>query len=465
MNNTLKVRRIHYAAADAAEQLGGPGRTAQSAGRGRLAAADQLTEKVFGQALPPVQVVERICQDVGPLADSTPCITPSSSIRWHCGRLIYASTRRSCARPTARPMATSWPRCGEFAKPPVLSDGPGAPRRDPAATDHELRLRYRPMRRVGVCVPGGAAAYPSTILMTVCPAQAAGVKEIAVVMPPTENRGEQPRSPGHLQGTRRHRGLSRRRRPGGGGPGLRRRRVPAVDMIVGPGNIFVTLAKKFVFGQVAIDCLAGPSEVVVLADDSASPEYVAADLIAQAEHDPASSILITWHEPLLDQVAAATGSATRRTCRAANWPGPAWKHSGLWFWPAIRRRRLTGPTASAPNICTWRPRTPTSWSRNRKRRRDLRRPLRSGRPGRLRRRPIARFADRRHRTVRQRPVPRTISCAAPASWHSPHKAWRSLADDVRVLAEKEGLTATGERRYSPASGRGSGVNKGMRDEG
>src|SRR6266850_7637882 len=81
--------------------------------------------------------------------------------------------------------------------------------------------------------------------------------------------------------------------------------IPAVDMIVGPGNLFVTLAKKYVFGQVAIDCLAGPSEVVVLADDSASPEFVAADLIAQAEHDPASSILITWHEPLIDQVEAA----------------------------------------------------------------------------------------------------------------------------------------------------------------
>src|SRR5262249_50749746 len=84
--------------------------------------------------------------------------------------------------------------------------------------------------------------------------------------------------------------------------------LPAVDMIVGPGNIFVTLAKKFVFGQVAIDCLAGPSEVVVLADDSASPEFIAADLIAQAEHDPATSILITWHPPLLDDVADALAS-------------------------------------------------------------------------------------------------------------------------------------------------------------
>ena len=76
-------------------------------------------------------------------------------------------------------------------------------------------------------------------------------------------------------------------------------------MIVGPGNLFVTLAKKFVFGQVAIDCLAGPSEVVVIADDSTPPEFVAADLLAQAEHDPGSSVLITWHEPLLDAVEEA----------------------------------------------------------------------------------------------------------------------------------------------------------------
>jgi histidinol dehydrogenase len=80
--------------------------------------------------------------------------------------------------------------------------------------------------------------------------------------------------------------------------------LPAVDMIVGPGNLFVTLAKKFVFGQVAIDMLAGPSEIVVLADDSAPPHYVAADLIAQAEHAPGASILVTWHEPLLAKVTA-----------------------------------------------------------------------------------------------------------------------------------------------------------------
>jgi histidinol dehydrogenase len=93
--------------------------------------------------------------------------------------------------------------------------------------------------------------------------------------------------------------------------------LPAVDMIVGPGNIFVTLAKKHVFGQVGIDCLAGPSEIVVLADETASPAFVAADLLAQAEHDPATSILITWHEPLLAEVLAALASQLVALPRAA----------------------------------------------------------------------------------------------------------------------------------------------------
>jgi histidinol dehydrogenase len=182
---------------------------------------------------------------------------------------------------------------------------------------HELRLRYRPMRRVGVCVPGGAAAYPSTLLMTVCPAQAAGVKEIAVVMPPTPNGAYNP----DLLATCHELGVEEVYRVGGaqavaalayGVEGL-----PAVDMIVGPGNIFVALAKRHVCGQVAIDCLAGPSEVVVLADDSAAPAFVASDLIAQAEHDPGSSVLITWHAPLLDEVQAALERQLADLARAA----------------------------------------------------------------------------------------------------------------------------------------------------
>src|SRR5437764_2814198 len=171
-----------------------------------------------------------------------------------------------------------------------------------AAGKHELRLRYRPMRRVGIMVPGGAASYPSTLLMTVCPAQAAGVKELAVVMPPTPAGAYN----ADLLAVCHELGVGEVYRAGGaqavaalayGVAGM-----PAVDMIVGPGNLFVALAKRYVFGQVAIDCIAGPSEIIVVADDSAKPVFVAADLIAQAEHAPGSSILITTHAPLLDEV-------------------------------------------------------------------------------------------------------------------------------------------------------------------
>jgi histidinol dehydrogenase len=173
------------------------------------------------------------------------------------------------------------------------------------AGSHELCQRYRPIRRVGICVPGGAAAYPSTVLMTVCPAKAAGVREIAIVVPPTPQGGYNR----DLLATCRELGVEEVYRVGGaqavaalayGVDG-----IPPVDMIIGPGNLFVTLAKRLVFGQVAIDMLAGPTELVVLADDSANPDYVAADLLAQAEHSPGASLLITWHPPLIDQVAAA----------------------------------------------------------------------------------------------------------------------------------------------------------------
>jgi histidinol dehydrogenase len=143
--------------------------------------------------------------------------------------------------------------------------------------------------------------------MTIVPAQAAGVKELAVVMPPTPFGAGNPT----LLAVCHELGVKEVYRVGGaqavaalayGVDGL-----PAVDMIVGPGNLFVALAKKYVFGQVAIDCIAGPSEVVVLADDTAPPGFLAADLIAQAEHSPGASILVSWHEPLLDAVEEALG--------------------------------------------------------------------------------------------------------------------------------------------------------------
>ncbi len=167
-----------------------------------------------------------------------------------------------------------------------------------------LRQRYLPLDRVGICVPGGAAAYPSTVLMTAVPAQAAGVRELAVVAPPTQFGAYSP----DLLATCHALGIREVYRLGGaqavaalayGVEG-----VPKVDKIVGPGSLFVALAKKHVYGEVDIDSIAGPSEVVVVADETARADFIAADMIAQAEHSPASSVLVSWHEPLLDATQA-----------------------------------------------------------------------------------------------------------------------------------------------------------------
>lgn len=166
----------------------------------------------------------------------------------------------------------------------------------------ELRQRYLPLKRVGICVPGGAAAYPSTLLMTAVPAQAAGVEQIAVVAPPTKFGSYNT----DLLAACHELGIREVYRIGGaqavaalayGVEGIER-----VDKIVGPGNLFVALAKRMVYGEVDIDSIAGPSEVVVLADESARPDFVASDLISQAEHSPGSGVLITWHAPLIESV-------------------------------------------------------------------------------------------------------------------------------------------------------------------
>jgi len=169
----------------------------------------------------------------------------------------------------------------------------------------DLRQRYLPLRRVGICIPGGAAAYPSTLLMTAVPAKVAGVREIAVVAPPTPFGSENV----DLLAACHEVGITEVYRIGGaqavaalayGVDGL-----PRVDKIVGPGSLFVALAKRHVYGEVDIDSIAGPSEVVVLADESARPEFLASDLISQAEHSPGSGVLITWHPPLIEQVRKA----------------------------------------------------------------------------------------------------------------------------------------------------------------
>ncbi|UJF33074.1 histidinol dehydrogenase [Paenibacillus hexagrammi] len=163
----------------------------------------------------------------------------------------------------------------------------------------------RPLKRVGLYVPGGKAAYPSSVLMNAIPALVAGVPEIAMVTPPA-TAGEEGINP-HILVAAAEAGVREIYRAGGAQAvaalAYGTDSIPAVDKIVGPGNIYVALAKRYVFGVVDIDMIAGPTDIVVLADESADPEYVAADLLAQAEHDEMSpAILVTPSRELAESV-------------------------------------------------------------------------------------------------------------------------------------------------------------------
>lgn len=162
--------------------------------------------------------------------------------------------------------------------------------------------KITPLARVGLYVPGGTAAYPSTIMMTALPAKIAGVKEIIMVTPPQKD-GINPA----VLGAAKLAGVDAVYQVGGaqGVAALAygTEQIPKVDKIVGPGNIYVATAKRQVFGQVDIDMIAGPSEIGVIADDSANPVHLAADLLSQAEHDPrARAIMVTNSEKLANLV-------------------------------------------------------------------------------------------------------------------------------------------------------------------
>ena len=170
-------------------------------------------------------------------------------------------------------------------------------------TEQGLGQLIRPLERVGVYVPGGTASYPSTVLMTAIPAKVAGVKEVVLVTPPS--RGVVPPAilvAADIAGVDRVFGVGGAQAVAALAFGTES--VPKVDKICGPGNIFVTLAKKLVYGVVDIDGLQGPSEVLIIADETANPRYCALDLLAQAEHDPsASAILVTISNRLANEVA------------------------------------------------------------------------------------------------------------------------------------------------------------------
>ncbi|MDA0988351.1 MAG: histidinol dehydrogenase [Chloroflexi bacterium] len=178
-----------------------------------------------------------------------------------------------------------------------------------------------PIERVGIYIPGGRAAYPSTVLMTAIPARVAGVKEIVLVTPPRGDQGTPSNALATVLAAAQVAGVSRVFQIGGAqaiaAMAYGTETVPKVDMICGPGNIFVTLAKKMVYGQVGIDGMEGPTETLIVADETANPILCAADLLGQAEHDLlATPVLITTSEnliaPVQEEIQRQLNSLTRK---------------------------------------------------------------------------------------------------------------------------------------------------------
>ena len=298
----LSIRRIDSrredirAAMNALRQRLSPeGNVVSEAGRRR-------TIEVFGEPLSPVEVVERICRDVK--TRGLPALLDYSA------RIDRASLTAETIRVSPQELEEAHARADAGFLAAIRSIRQRIWNFQEAILHEDVRVevpggylvqRYRPLDRVGLCVPGGAAAYPSTVLMTAVPAQVAGVKQLALVAPPTKFGAYNP----DLLATCCELGIEEVYRVGGaqavaalayGVEGL-----PRVDKIVGPGNLFVALAKKHVYGDVDIDSIAGPSEVVVIVDHSTRADYTALDLIAQAEHAPGASVLIGWDEKVLDQ--------------------------------------------------------------------------------------------------------------------------------------------------------------------
>jgi len=269
-------------------------------------AGRQRTLEIFGEALTPQQIVEKICRDID--AKGLPALLDYNkridgaditleTLRVSETELIAA--HKQADAPFLQTLRNIRDNIREFQTAILHNDvrieRPGG----------YLIERYRPLKRAGICVPGGAAAYPSSVLMTAVPAQVAGVEQLAVIAPPTKFGSNNP----DLLATCWELGIREVYRMGGAqgvaalAYGIES--VPKVDKIVGPGNLFVALAKKFVYGEVDIDSIAGPSEVVVIVDDTTNADYTAFDMLAQAEHAPGASVLIGWDKPSLEKAVTA----------------------------------------------------------------------------------------------------------------------------------------------------------------
>ncbi|HND51908.1 MAG TPA: histidinol dehydrogenase [Pirellulaceae bacterium] len=302
---TLKIQRIDARRDDVTGQLDLLRRKLSPQGDVVSEQGRRRTIEVFGQPLTPQQVVETICRDIrtrgldalleyGAKLDKAQLTAETMRVSADELAAAHRQADPEFLSTVRRIRDNVWEFQRAILNRDVLVERPDGV---------TLRQRYLPLERIGICVPGGAAAYPSTVLMTAVPAAAAGVEQIVVVAPPTPFGANNP----DVLATCHELGIREVYRLGGaqavaalayGVPDL-----PKVDKIVGPGNLFVALAKKHVYGEVDIDSIAGPSEVVVIADETTRPDFTAADLLAQAEHSPGASILITWSESTLNATA------------------------------------------------------------------------------------------------------------------------------------------------------------------
>jgi histidinol dehydrogenase len=262
---------------------------------GRLSLSEGLRAAGAADREPPEEAVRRIVEDVRKRGDA--------ALVEHTERLDRCRLTPAEFRVTPDEIAQGVARCPQeflsalrLAAERIRRFQQAVLLRDPKPVRERgrvLSLRYRPVDSAGVYIPGGTASLASTVLMAAVPARVAGVRRVVMATPP---RPDGTVSDDRLAAAQIA-GVDEVYRLGGAcaiaALAYGTESVPRVDFIAGPGNIYVTLAKKLVYGQVGIEMLPGPSEVVIIADGSASPAYVAADMLAQAEHNPGSSILLT----------------------------------------------------------------------------------------------------------------------------------------------------------------------------
>jgi histidinol dehydrogenase len=304
MSSLLDIHRIDSRRDDVEAALTALRQKLSPAGNIVSEAGRRRTIEVFGEPLTPQQVVERICGDVKSRG--------LGAVLEYSRKLDKAELTPQSIRVSESELAVAHSAADREFLATIRRIRDNILQFQRAILHHDvevtrrgvtLRQRYLPLARVGICVPGGSAAYPSTVLMTAVPAQAAGVKEIAVVAPPTKFGANNP----VVLATCHELGIREVYRIGGaqGVAALAYgvESINKVDKIAGPGSLFVALAKRHVYGEVDIDSIAGPSEVVVIADDSTRPDFAAADMLAQAEHAPGASILVTWSETTLEATA------------------------------------------------------------------------------------------------------------------------------------------------------------------